>query len=304
VAGRKDSIVDTGRVSAPSFSVVIAAHNASATIAEQLDSLVEQTFDGGFEVIVVDNGSTDETVAIASTYRQKLDLQLLSAPDRPSAPYARNVGARAARGEIVVFVDADDVTDPELLAVYAGQDVGLEIMGGKYEESRLNDAEVASWRYELTRDALPVAFGAFAFFLMGNCAIRRSLFESLGWFDESFVCGGEEVEYSIRAQLAGVQITWVPGAVVYYRHRTTLSGLSRQFFAYGRATTAVYDRYRSSAALPSTSLGRTARHLWSVAGHAGALARGSTARGRWLRLTSFLAGEAFESARLRVWHLG
>ena len=189
-------------------------------------------------------------------------------------------------------------------AAYAGQCDGYEIMGGRYEESRLNDAEVASWRYELTNGSLPLAFGAFSFFLMGNCAIRRSLFDSLGWFDESFVCGGEEVEFSIRAQLAGERIKWVPDAVVYYRHRTTLSGLTRQFFAYGRATTAVYNRYQASAVLPPTGLGRTARHLWSVVGHVGALARGSTARGRWLRMTSFLAGEAFESVRLRVWHLG
>ena len=157
----RDSIANTKSVTTPIFSVVIAARNASATLGQQLDSLIGQTFEGRFEVIVVDNSSTDDTVGMASGYADKLDIQVLSASGRSSAPYARNVGARAARGEIIVFIDADDVADADLLAAYAGQCDGYEIMGGRYEESRLNDAEVASWRYELTNGSLPVAFGAF-----------------------------------------------------------------------------------------------------------------------------------------------
>ena len=122
-------------------------------------------------MIVVDNSSTDDTDEMASGYADKLDMQVLSASGRSSAPYARNVGARAARGEIIVFIDADDVADADLIAAYTAQCEGYEIMGGRYEESRLNDAEVASWRYELTNGSLPLAFGAFSFFLMGNCAI-------------------------------------------------------------------------------------------------------------------------------------
>ena len=79
-------------------------------IVEQLDSLVGQIGAPAFEVIVVDNGSTDATSAVAGEYADRLALHVLSATERASAPYARNVGARTARGEFVVFVDGDDVS--------------------------------------------------------------------------------------------------------------------------------------------------------------------------------------------------
>jgi glycosyltransferase involved in cell wall biosynthesis len=286
------------------FSVIIAARNAGGLLAQQLEALSRQTFPDPFEVIVVDNASTDDTVDIARAFSDRLDLRVLSAHDRPSATHARNVGARAARGEVVVFLDADDVADESLLAAYAAVPGRHQILGGRYDETKLNDPEIATWRYELTPGALPVAFRRFTFFLMGNCAVRRSLFDSLGWLDESFVYGGEEVEFSIRAALAGIGIEWVPAAVVYYRHRPNLSGLRRQFFAYGRATAAVYALYRVRASLPRTGVVATARYVWAVAGHVGAFLRGGSPRGEWVRYSSFLAGEAFESARRRVWHLG
>jgi glycosyltransferase involved in cell wall biosynthesis len=288
----------------PLFSVVIAARNAGAFLGEQLEALTRQTYPSPFEVIVVDNASTDETAAVARAYAGRLDLRVLSADKRPSSTYARNAGARAATGAVIVFLDADDVADEGLLAAYSAQLEGHDILGGATEEKLLNDPEIASWRYELGVGALPVAFRRFTFFLMGNCAIRRSLFESMGGLDESFAHGGEEVEFSIRAALAGIEITWVPDAIIHYRHRTTLSGLRHQSFVNGRGTVAVYALYRDRASLPRTGLLRTARFIWGVVGHVGAFARGGSARGQWVRYSSFLAGEMFESARRRVWHLG
>jgi GT2 family glycosyltransferase len=213
------------------------------------------------------------------------------------------VGARAARGSFIVFVDADDITDPHLLAAYADRAGAHQLMGGRCDEQVLNDPRVSTWREPHTSEGLPVAYETFAYFMMGNCAIHRSVFEKIGWFDESFVCGGEEIEFSIRAQLDGYAIGWVPDAVVYYRHRQTSRAMMRQFFTYGRGHVAVYERHHRAANLPGKRGRSTLRAIWSTLGHPQALLRRQP-RGEWLRRASFLAGEARESVHRRIWHIG
>ena len=95
-----------------------------------------------------------------------------------------------------------------------------------------------------------------------------------------------------------------PTPIVHYRHRTTLRGLARQWFYWGRSNTVLYARYRQEMGFPRTTLRHTARYLWAVVPHVVDVARGSQRRGDWVRLSSFLAGEAFESVRQRVWHFG
>ena len=277
------------------ISVVIPAHNAAGLIPPQLEALVAQADAGEFEVLVVDNASIDDTRLQAESFSDRLDLRVIDALDGRSASYARNVGAKHARGDVIVFVDADDVAHNRLLATYAREASRYRIMGGAYEERLLNAPEVAAWRYELTARGLPVAFGKIPFFLMGNAAIHRSVFDELGGFDEALTHGGEEVDFSVRAKLAGIEIGWVPDAIVHYRHRTTLRGLAEQFFDYGRATRYVYAKYRRSADLPTTRLRDCARAMWAVLPRVVNVARGSRRRGDWVRVTSFYAGEVVET---------
>ena len=129
---------------------------------------------------LVDNGSTDGTAEVAAEYEASLGVRVVPAVARRSAAYARNVGAEHAQGEFVVFVDADDVVDPGLLAAYASHLDGRDILAGPYEESLLNAPETMSWRNPLSPAGPPVMFERFPYFLMGNVAVRRSLFEQLG----------------------------------------------------------------------------------------------------------------------------
>ena len=135
----------------------------------------------------------------------------------------------------------------------------------------------------------------------GNVAIDRSVFDEVGHLDEALAHGGEEVDFSVRAYLAGIEIGWIPDAVVHYRHRTTLRGLADQFFDYGRATRYVYARYRDRAELPPTTIKDVAHAVWAVLPHAVNLARGNHRRGDWVRYSSFYAGETVETfAQLRA----
>jgi glycosyltransferase involved in cell wall biosynthesis len=288
---------------APLVSVVIPAHNAAKSIGAQLDALVSQESAPPFEVIVVDNDSTDGTAEVAAQYTSSLGVRVISARARRSASYARNVGASHAVGEFIVFIDSDDMADSALLATFASNFDGHDIIGGTYEESRLNPLEIAAWREPLSPGHLPVIFERFPYFLMGNVAIRRSLFERLGGLDEELVHGGEEVDLSLRAHLAGHLIACRPESVVYHRHRTTITGLARQFYDFGRASSVLYDRYRKPLMLERASLGTTAEVFGWIALHAVDIVRGRRRRGRWMRQTSYFVGEIVQNLRLRVWHL-
>jgi glycosyltransferase involved in cell wall biosynthesis len=286
------------------FSVVLPAHNAEEFIGAQLLALRAQVGAGPFEVIVVDNLSTDRTAAIAAQHADALELRIVTATEGRSASYARNVGIGAARGEFVVFVDADDVADPSLLAAYRRVAPRYMIMGGSYEERLLNDSRIASWRPELTKNGLPIAYRRVQYFLMGNAAVHRSVFDDIGKFDEALTHGGEEVDFSLRARLAAYEIGWVPDAIVHYRHRDSLRGLARQFYDYGRATTYVYARHRAAARLSRTTVADAGRVLWDVVPHAVDVVRGNARRGRWVLESSFYAGEVLESVRQRTWYVG
>ncbi|HEY4573152.1 MAG TPA: glycosyltransferase family A protein, partial [Thermoanaerobaculia bacterium] len=95
------------------LSVVIPCLNAAATLGVQLAALTRQSWPGGWEVIVADNGSTDGSREIVESYRGRLPgLALVDASDRRGQAHARNLGAAAATGDALLFCDADDEVAP------------------------------------------------------------------------------------------------------------------------------------------------------------------------------------------------
>ena len=285
------------------ISVVIPAHNVSDVLADQLEALRGQSYSGDWDVVVIDNRSTDDTADVARRFADRLPLKIVSAPLLPSPGYARNVGVEASRGELIVFVDGDDVADVDLLSAYARQAHRYRIMGGHLDDTRLNDPVVAAWRYSFTTGGLPLTLERFPFVLTSNCAIRRDVFAEIGLFDEQLAHGSEDTDLSIRATLAGIEIGWVPDALVHYRHRGSLRAVVRQQFRYGRGAVDMYTRYRSSAGARDnvrTSIAQLAR----VAAGVPNLVRGRRRRGQWLRFSSFVAGQLVQSVKLRTWYVG
>ncbi len=289
--------------SLPRISVVIPARNAEGTLGEQLEALANQIYDGTWDVVVVDNGSTDATGSVARSYDSRLPLRVISARNGASAAYARNVGIASSTGELIVFLDGDDVASPGLLQAYAAHAGRYAVMGGHLDDYGLNDPVTASWRYPITGNGLPTAFDRFVFFVSANCAVARHVFDRVGMFDETLEYVGEDVDFSIRSQLAGFEIGWVSDAVVQYRHRASLASLARQYYAYGRGSVVLYERYRSLAA-PSSRLVDSARAAGGLLRGLPSLVRGRSERGRWLMLASAMRGQVVESARRRVWYVG
>lgn len=177
----------------PLVSVIVPAYNRAATIARCIDSVLNQTY-RPIEVIIVDDGSTDQTVEVIQSYGDQ--VKLICQPNGgPSS--ARNTGVAKSKGEIVSFLDSDDTWKPEklerqvLLMVRGGPQVPCCICNAALiseDGSSMNSFEVSGVECEITEGYWlnPAPIIATRFVLFNQVvSIRREAFESIGGFNES-----------------------------------------------------------------------------------------------------------------------
>lgn len=284
-------------------SVVMPCLDAKGTIEAQLRALAGQRTSARWEVIVSDNGSTDGSQQIVQRWQARLpDLRLIDSSSRRGVSAARNFGARAARGELILICDADDIVSEHWIAAMVRAARQFDLVGGSFEESSLNPPVLRFWRGELPRDRLLTSLRFLPFAMGCNVGMRREVFEALGGWDERYVGGCDDVDFSWRAQLGGFTLGFAPDAVIAYRHRHGLTALCRQFYRYGLSHAVLYRQYRSH--------GATARPLWQVLRswawlllHAADLVRSSKLRGRWLRAAALNWGQVRGSIKQRVFSL-
>ncbi len=202
------------------ISIILPCYNAATTLSEQLDALAGQVIStlqaGDWEIILVDNNSQDESVKIAQHYRDYLpNLRILSAIDGKSASYARNVGAKQAIGEFLLFCDADDIVAPTWVeAMYAAlSQSNHDFVASQFDYQRLNGTfGVQRDRLQgLNPKFLPHAGG-------GGLGIRASVHEAIGGFDES-IRFLEDMEYCFRVQVAGYPLFFADQALIHIRER-------------------------------------------------------------------------------------
>ncbi len=232
------------------LSVIIPCFNAADTIAVQLEALANQYWSEPWEVIVSDNGSTDETVAIAKQYQEKMPhLQIVDSSDQQGAAHARNVGALAAVGEAFAFCDADDELAPGWVAAMGKALAKYDFIACQREYKKLNEP----WTLKYRRRAqlaqltglqeysyppyLPYASSS-------TLGVRRSVHEAIGGFDETML-KLQDTDYCWKIQLAGTELHFVPEAVVHYRFRHTIKGLYQQMRLWGEYNVLLYKKYRS-----------------------------------------------------------
>jgi len=209
-------------------TVVIPNYNGEKLLPTCLGSLEKQTY-GSFETIVVDNGSTDGSVNLcAQRYPQ---VSLVRVGENRGFAHAANEGVRRARSELVALLNNDTETDPHWLAELVGaldrrQDIAFcaSRMMDFYDRSVI---ESAGNCYAFNGRSIPRGFLAKNLGqyeaeeeVFGACAgaalYRRTLFDSIGLFDESFISYKEDVDLDFRAQLRGLRCLYVPGAICYH----------------------------------------------------------------------------------------
>lgn len=240
-------------------SVIIPAKNAARWVVEQLDALAQQVGAPPFEVVIGDNGSSDGTREAAVSTAVPFPVQVVDAAGPASASHARNVAASAARGEILLFCDADDLVDPRwvgALVAAVKDDPGLVAAGSLHHE-RFNPRHVLE-AYGIGPDAMPAAeqrptrtdapSAGFAGYLPtvagGNFAVHRQAYLALGGMDPSYPGGSEETDFAWRAQEAGHRVLGVPQAVVHYRLKHDARSLFRQQRIQQRGRMYLWMRYR------------------------------------------------------------
>jgi len=287
-----------------SVSVVIPVLNAAGTLGEQLGALSAQVFDGEYEVIVADNGSTDTSGRIVARWVDRLPkLRVVDASDRRGANHARNVGGRASDGELILVCDADDVVDTGWISAMVRAADQADVLGGAFEEATLNDEVSSSWRPTHSTTRLPTTLNGFLpFAVSANCGVRAQVFRALGGWSEDYMYGGDDVEFSWRAQIRGYRLAFVPDAIVRYRYRSGLGALFRQFSAYGMAESHLYRDFRDAGAMRRTPAATAKRYGWLVA-HVPDVARSSSTRGRWVRAAAFNWGRLRGSLKYRTLYL-
>jgi len=169
----------------PTVSVVIPAYNAERYIGETLESVLAQTY-RDFEVVVVDDGSTDGTREIVRGYGEP--VRLVEQPNSGPAA-ARNRGVREARGEFIAFIDADDLWLPEKLALqvplFDDEEVGLvscrvQLVDGSGRPHPTYEREkVSGWAFEKLLEG--------NFIGTSTVVARREALEGAGLFPEDLV---------------------------------------------------------------------------------------------------------------------
>jgi glycosyltransferase involved in cell wall biosynthesis len=283
-------------------SVVIPCRNAAATVGEQLDALTRQSFRGPWEVVVVDDGSTDATPAILRQYHGRLPMNVVSSGEGSHSPArARNVGARAARGDYILFCDADDVVDDGWGASLQRALDEHGLVCARRDVQRLNRPVDIESNRRVPDGPINWWDGGFLPYTAGCVlAVRRCVHEAVGGFDERFVRLGEDFDYCWRVQLeTGEPLVAVPEAIVHYRFHTGLRRVFRQARNYGAASVYVYAKWRTELTVPEN---QWSAGLWAWVHVLADLRRLRTRGrfGRWVWELGNLVGYLDASARLRV----
>lgn len=229
------------------LSVVVPVHNGAATLRRQLDALLAQDWDGAWELVVVDNASTDETRAIAGEAARRVSgrVRVEHVDDCRGAGAVRNAGVARARGAAVAFCDADDVVAPGWLAAMGDALREHEAVTGPLEVRRLNPAWLVRTRGTPSPTEVPTFHGCFPVLAAGNFGMRRATWDLVGGFDESVVAN-EDADLSLRLWSRRVPVHFAPGAVVHYAYRDEARVLFRQGHRYGIYRALVARRARDA----------------------------------------------------------
>ncbi|GAA2982264.1 glycosyltransferase involved in cell wall biosynthesis [Microbacterium terrae] len=303
-----DTSLDTAAT--PVVSVIIPAFNASATIARQLEALSRQKVAAVWEVIVCDNGSTDDTARVARAWENRLPLRVIDASARRGPAAARNAGAAAARSPLLVFCDADDAVAEEWLAEL------LPVLARNHVV--VTSARVASTfstrarpLYDIVTTLRMPFLPELPFGSSSRLAVSAEAFHAVGGFDESLRTG-EDVDLSWRLQLTGYPLSECTRALIDHHQRNGFAATVRQFAGYQAGRQRIQHRYAQVIAeftkarggppgadadwesgVVSSSEPAPTTHPSSRLGRIASYARDATERREYIR-------RALRSARLRT----
>ncbi len=216
----------------PRISVVVCTYNGSRTIRDTLDALKNLDYPD-YEVIVVDDGSTDKSAEIAAAYR----VRVIRTPNRGLSA-ARNTGMEAATGSIVAYTDDDAYPDEHWLKYLAWAFLTTSYVGvGGPNIPPAGDGAIAECIAHAPGGPVHVLLSAQeAEHIPGcNCAFRKEALEAIGGFDPIFRAAGDDVDLCWRLMERGGKIGFQPAAMVWHHRRNSVRTYWKQQKGYGKA---------------------------------------------------------------------
>lgn len=225
-------------------SVIIPCLNEARSIGATIDSIRAQRYQGEYEIIAVDNGSTDDTVKIILDKGARLE----HAKKRGPAP-AKNEGVKRSKGDIIVFIDGDCVPAEDWLSNmirgFKNPEIGCvagEIMSSNKEVLSRLEEFLINKGHLLQKEHVEHHFMPYA--AAANAAYKRHVMDKIGLFDENLF-SGEDADFSWRMQLfTNYKVTYMPEAVVYHPHESSLKNLFKQKRRHAYGSVMTYKKYK------------------------------------------------------------
>ncbi len=227
--------VSLGEFEMPRISVILCVYNGVERVGKAIESLAASVVRyPDYEVIVVDDGSTDGTQDLVESYG---DVRLIRS-EHGGLSKARNLGAAVATGEIFAYTDDDCEVDPGWLywiaRGYAEQ--GVDAMGGPNIPPVPMDEDEAVVAAAPGAPSHVMLNDSDAEHIPGcNLTVRRGAFESIGGFSEVYMVAGDDVDFCWRLEEAGFRIGFHGAAFVWHRRRTSFYRYFKQQRGYGKA---------------------------------------------------------------------
>lgn len=228
------------------ISVIIPTFNRCQSLKRCLDSLKDQTYHKlNYEVVVVDDGSTDGTESFLKRYGGGINFIFSYYRQENKGPAAaRNLGIRNAVGDLIAFTDDDCFAATDWLEQLAKGFTEEKVAGVGGTVSPYTSGMVSDYIHYMKVLEPGMSEGMVLYLVTANACYQRAIIDEVGGFSERIRNpGGEDPELSIKILEKGYELAYNPQSIIFHQHRETLRGMIRMFYNHGRGNQFINQRW-------------------------------------------------------------
>lgn len=217
-------------------------------LREQLHALAVQDFTEPWELLIADNGITEDITPLLAQFSTAILLiRIISATERPGRSYAINQAVPQAQSFRLLTLDSDDVVTPNYLTEINAALTRHDFVGARLDSTTLNPPWLRGRRKPMQSARLEPLLGRHTAVIGAGMAFTRTAFDKVNGFDENMLAL-EDLDISYRLQQAGIQPYFAPAAVVHYRYRRSCRAIFRQERTYARYEVLLHLKHRDTIA--------------------------------------------------------